>query len=197
MQKIDLDLDKDNELVFKLSIVGSSPATSESRFMLESGAYSLSFPASKLENGEVTVQIPSLEKVLKEGTYSAVLEVIVDDRVFKPIELTTEFKKSLSVVAESVVKRRPKTSVTASSVVVVNKEPEVIVEASSTESKKEAKQSGVADDTSKPSSVAALQKTHAKIIERISEKHGITLSENQLKEVLRQFKILKKKRKSK
>jgi hypothetical protein len=196
MQKIDLDLDKDNELVFKLSIVGSSPATSESRFMLESGSYSLSFPASRLENGEVTVQIPSLEKVLKEGTYSAVLEVIVDNRIFKPIELTTEFKKSLSVVAESVVRRRPEMSVTASSVVVVNKEPEVIVESPNIATRKESHAPKRATG-SLASYPATLQKTHAKIIERISKKHGIELSEGQLKEVLRKFKILKELRKSK
>ena len=61
MKPIDLDLDKENELIFKLVIEGSKPASTKSRFLLESDQYSLVFPAESIANGEVSVVIPTLE----------------------------------------------------------------------------------------------------------------------------------------
>lgn len=124
MQQISLDLDKENELIFKISIEGTKPASSRSRFLLESSDYTFVFPATGLANGQVSVLVPTLERVLEEGTYSGTLEVIVDDRVFEPVKLNAEFKKSLRVVAEAVVRKKEETTVSVEPVVVVNRQPQ-------------------------------------------------------------------------
>ena len=51
-QQIDLDLDNDNELVFKLAIEGTKNASTSSRLLIESEEYSLVFPATSLSKGE-------------------------------------------------------------------------------------------------------------------------------------------------
>ena len=121
MQQIDLDLDKENELIFKIVIEGTRSADTRSRLLLESDEYSLVFPTSSEGNGQISVVIPPLEKVIKEGNYNCSLEVIVDDKIFTPIKIGTEFKKSLKIVAESVVKKRKETTVSVSPEIIVNK----------------------------------------------------------------------------
>ena len=128
MQDINLDLDKENELVFKLSIVGTKPASTKSRFMLESDSFSLVFPASKHESGEVSILIPPLENVLAEGKYAGSLEVIVDDKVFTPMKIETAFKKSVNVMAEVVTARSQPTTLEISPVITVNKRETVLSE---------------------------------------------------------------------
>ena len=218
MQRIDLDLDKENELIFKLSIEGTKPAKSTSRFLLEGKDYSLVFPASSINNGEISIIIPTLEKVLDEGEYRGILEVVVDDRVFTPIQVDTEFKKSLKVVAETVVRKRQETTVSASPAVVVkrenvelNVEPEVVQLKSnanlptekaneSVETKRPPQRNRVRPDQASRAAESKNQKsterklTSRTLIDQISKKHGITLSESQLKEVLRQYSASKKKR---
>ena len=188
MRPIDLDLDKENELIFKLVIEGSKPASTRSRFLLESDDYSLVFPASSISNGEVSVLIPSLEKVLNEGTYECTLEVLIDDRVFTPIKLNTEFKKSLKVVAESVVRKRQKeTTVSVSPSVTVNKivrSNDKKVHSGLTvidESNKELNKSE-SNTTKRISSAHKL-----KLISQIAKKHGIVLTEEQFKKVERLY----------
>jgi len=121
MQQIDLDLDKENELIFKIAIEGTRSADTRSRLLLESDEYSLVFPTSSEGDGQISVVIPPLEKVIKEGSYNCSLEVIVDDKIFTPIKIGTEFKKSLKIVAESVVKKRKETTVSVSPEIIVNK----------------------------------------------------------------------------
>jgi hypothetical protein len=106
MDSIDLTLDNNNELTFQISIEGSSPAESSCRFLIEGEDMSFVFPGEIEKDGIVHVNIPPLEKILKEGTYNSGLEVIVDDRVFVPLTLRTNFEKSVTVTAEAVSRKR-------------------------------------------------------------------------------------------
>jgi len=113
MSTIDLTLDNNNELTFQINIEGSSPAKPSCRFLIEGEDMSLAFPGDIERDGIVHVNIPPLEKILKEGSYNSGLEVIVDDRVFVPLTLTTSFEKSVKVTAEAVT-RKKRQSVTTS-----------------------------------------------------------------------------------
>jgi len=108
MKPIDLMLDNDNELRFKVSIEGTRPGTSVCRLMLEGPEMSYSFKGHPSKDGEIVVSIPSMKGIIKEGVYDVHLEVVVDDRIFIPLEMKTNFEKSLSVTAEAVdhVKRK-------------------------------------------------------------------------------------------
>ena len=113
-EKIDLYLDQENELVFKITVEGTSPFNPTCRLMLENSGMSLAFDGCIEKGGEVTVSIPRLDRILSEGTYKTKLEVIVDDRVFVPLELDTNFEKSITVTAESVQRVRSKPKASAS-----------------------------------------------------------------------------------
>jgi len=114
MSTIDLTLDNNNELTFQVNIEGSSPAKPSCRFLIEGEEMSFAFPGEMANDGIVHVNIPPLEKVLKEGNYNSGLEVIVDDRVFVPLTLTTSFEKSVKVTAEAVTrKKRPAATASA------------------------------------------------------------------------------------
>ena len=116
MDTIDLHLDNDNELMFKVVVEGSRPADSVCRLMLEGGDFSYAFSGNVSEEGEVSVVIPTLKKSLTEGTYKAKLEVLVDDRIFMPLEFNANFKQSLKVTAEAIT-RVVKTTSKASAVI--------------------------------------------------------------------------------
>ena len=106
MEAIELHLDQDNELRFNVVVEGSEEGSPDYRLMLETDRMSLGFSGKRSDNGEISVIIPTLSKVLKEGNYNARLEVRVEDRVFVPLNLVTYFKKAVKVTAESV--SRPK-----------------------------------------------------------------------------------------
>jgi hypothetical protein len=114
---IDLMLDTDNELRFKVNIEGTRPGSSVCRLMLESEDLQYGFKGTEMPDGEISIFIPPLKNILKEGTYDTHLEVVVDDRIFIPLELSVNFEKSMTVTAESVV--RPKRSKVSASAVLV------------------------------------------------------------------------------
>jgi hypothetical protein len=114
METIDLDLDNENEMVFKVQIEGTRPGEPLCRLMIESEDMSHYVQGEFGSNDEVTVVLPPMDKVLKEGSYESYLEVLVDDRVFIPLEMKLNFEKTVSVVAESVSRRKKKPSASAS-----------------------------------------------------------------------------------
>jgi len=117
MTPIDLILDDDNELRFKVNIEGSRPGTSVCRLMLENDDVQYGFKGLQTPEGEIAIVIPPLKNILKEGVYDTHLEVVVDDRIFIPLEMKVNFEKSVAVTAESVV--RPKRTKTSASAVLV------------------------------------------------------------------------------
>ncbi len=120
MSKINLMIDEENELTFQVQIEGSRPGTAKCRLMLESSSMSLAFEGQS-SNDEVSVTLPPLDHILKEGIYDMTLEVVVDDRFFEPLKLQGEFEKRLKVTAESVtVRTKPKVKTSASLVEIKN-----------------------------------------------------------------------------
>lgn len=128
MDTIELHLDNDNELLFKVVVEGTSHGTAKCRLMLEKHDYSYVFNGTLDESGEVSVSIPTMKSALKEGTYQAHLEVLVDDRIFVPLTFNASFKQSLKVQAEAIT-RKSKGRVSASAAIVTStKTQDIIVE---------------------------------------------------------------------
>jgi|LWDU01.1.fsa_nt_gi hypothetical protein len=115
MDNIDLVLDSDNELLFKVTVEGTRDADTKCRLMIEREDFSYVFNGSVDTEGTVRVLIPALKKRISEGTYAAHLEVLVDDRIFVPLTFNAKFAQSLKVTAESVSRIvKPKVGATAS-----------------------------------------------------------------------------------
>ena len=152
MSDFSLFLDDENEVRFSLEIEGAAPADVQVSMILEGKkGYSLSFPGTPLDGGEVEVVIPPLKSVLAEGTYNARLEVVVDNRLFVPLELTTTLKNSVTVEAAVKVRRRSKSPKVAA---VLTETPKSQPKTSRRATKPQAKRPG----TLKPSDRSRLEK---------------------------------------
>ena len=121
MSKIELMIDEENELTFQVQIEGTRPGKAKCRLMLESKDMMLAFEGQSTGD-EVTVNMPPLDHIIREGTYDMTLEVVVDDRFFEPLKLQGAFEKRLKVTAEAVtVKTKPRVKTSASLVEVKKK----------------------------------------------------------------------------
>ena len=136
MTTIDLMIDEENELTFQVQIEGTRPGQAKCRLMLESKGMSLAFEGQSTGD-EVSVTLPPLDHILKEGNYDMTLEVVVDDRFFEPLKLQGEFEKRLKVTAESVtVRSKPKVKTSASLVEVKNNKKAKVKVVNETKSKR-------------------------------------------------------------
>ena len=119
MSAIDLHLDEENELAFQLNIEGTQPGQAVCRLAIDNPDIGLLFEGRGSRGGEISVILPPLSHVLKEGEYDMTLEVIVDDKFFTPLTVKGNFEQSVSVTAESLVRSAPrkKTTVTARPIV--------------------------------------------------------------------------------
>jgi hypothetical protein len=104
MDAIDLHLDEDNELTFRVSLEGTEQAELRYQFILEGDRVEYSFPGSIDKSGEITVIVPPMKRALNEGAFSSRLEVIVDDRIFTPLRMISQLKASVKIQAESVAR---------------------------------------------------------------------------------------------
>ena len=121
MADFEVHLDEENELRFNVTAEGTDATASvKSRMVLESSKMDLVFQGTTIPGGEVSVIVPSLKGVLNEGLYNTRLEVVIDDRIFTPLQLTANFKQSVKVMAEAVVTRRPARPSVVANVIRVN-----------------------------------------------------------------------------
>jgi hypothetical protein len=120
MEIIKLDLDNENEMTFNVVIEGTRPGEPLCRLMIENEDMSFSMQGDFLPNNEVSVIVPKLKGILKEGNYDSYLEVLVDDRVFIPLEMKIDFEESVKVMAESVKRKKRKPVKASASLVSAN-----------------------------------------------------------------------------
>jgi hypothetical protein len=103
LEMIELDIDESSELFFKVKIEGIDPAPTKIRLVCEAGEIAYMFDGhTTKDDGVIQFSIPSLKDKVNEGVYGSRVEVLVDNRYFAPVEFNINFKKSVSVVAESV-----------------------------------------------------------------------------------------------
>ena len=121
MADFEVHLDEENALRFNVTAEGTDATASvKSRMVLESSKMDLVFQGTAIPGGEVSVIVPSLKGVLNEGLYNTRLEVVIDDRIFTPLQLTANFKQSVKVMAEAIVTRRPARPSVVANVIRVN-----------------------------------------------------------------------------
>lgn len=108
MEIIELDLDNENEMTFNVVIEGTRPGEPLCRLMIENDDMSFAMQGDFLPGNEVSIVIPPLKGILREGSYESYLEVLVDDRVFIPLEMKINFEQSVRVVAEAVKRKKRK-----------------------------------------------------------------------------------------
>lgn len=108
-ETIELDLEENNELLFKVNIEGaSSPA--RVRLVCEAEDIGYVFDGHPTEeSGVVQFLIPEMSNRLRtEGTCEARVEVLIENRYFIPVKFGINFKKSVKVFAESMQVHNPR-----------------------------------------------------------------------------------------
>ena len=168
MNSIDLNLDEENELTFQVNVEGTRPATAKCRLAIQNDDLSLLFEAEKFDDDNVSVVLPPLKHVLKEGEYNMTLEVIVEDKYFTPLSIVGNFEKSIKITAESVSKKKkPKLNATAS---LVNRKARKKVLSEKKEVKKQQSVSPVRSNNSQNRSNKISDKQIMDLINLISKK---------------------------
>ena len=145
MSDFDLILDDENELKFAVTIEGAEQGSPTARLHISTNkGYDLVFEGERSSDGELSVVVPPLKGVIAEGSYSAELEVIIDERVFKPLTMTTNFKRAIKVEAavKTIIQSR-QPSVSAS---LLTEEPREVSSVKKKVEKKPVKKSASLDD---------------------------------------------------
>ena len=114
MSNINLLLDEENEITFALTVEGTTNSPAKCRLLVEKDDMTLMFEPNYFQNDEVSVKIPPLKHIFKEGHCELNLEVIVEDKYFRPLSMPAYLEKSVEVMAESKVVARPKVQAAAS-----------------------------------------------------------------------------------
>lgn len=141
MSTIELRLDETNELLFGVEIQGAKSQKSVFRIVCEGRqGLELMFQGAPTPEGEVLFQIPPLQEFIDPGQTNLHLEVIVDNKLFVPMNLTAEFDYSTKVVAESVkvINQTDKSALTTAKLIRVGTQPtleSVSIEQTATDSK--------------------------------------------------------------
>lgn len=132
METIELKLDEQNDLSFKVVVEGSKENSVKVRLVLEDKEMSLSFPGYAGENGTVSVDVPPLKKILAEGIYGAKLEIITEERFFEPLAFNVDLKNSIQISEASISQvnesktaqpKQRKRKMVAASIITQNHEP--------------------------------------------------------------------------
>lgn len=108
-QTIELDLEEASDLMFRVRVEGADNSPAKVRLVCESQHIAFMFNATGTNEPDVVqFNLPAMNNKLQEGTYSARIEVLVENRYFSPVAFNIAFKKAMKVVAESIVVK-PKT----------------------------------------------------------------------------------------
>jgi len=165
MSDFDIYLDTDNSLAFSVDIAGAAGSSVRSQFVME-GPNGINFCfKGRSEGKEIHVEIPTLKNMISEGKYNTRLEVIIDDRVFVPLELQTELRRTVTVEAAVKTINRSQPIVTAAVInrpKIVEQTAAVLVEPEPTPTEKEepieVKQEPAKQEKPEPQKKAAAKK---------------------------------------
>lgn len=126
-ETIQLDMDEENELLFKVQIEGAdAPATV--RLVCEGDDLSFMFDGHPTEDeGVVQFLIPEMKNKIKEGVLHSKVEVLIGNKFFSPVQFGINFKQATKVFAEavSVPQRTKPAGINVSAVPVIVARPRV------------------------------------------------------------------------
>lgn len=103
MDEVKIQLGQENVLRFKVKIAGlrSKDVKVKAQLVCETADVNYAFPAQS-EEDDVIVVIPPKLDLLPAGKHNTMLEVVVGDRIFSPLQITLDCIRPVAVVAESV-----------------------------------------------------------------------------------------------
>lgn len=94
-----IKLDEGAKLNFGVSITGAG-GIPESRFVIENKDFSVSFPCTPTNEG-VEVNIQGMANIFKAGTYDAHLEIVLENKIYRPLSDSIEFEPFVSISSKT------------------------------------------------------------------------------------------------
>jgi len=196
---LEINLNKETNFDFELSITGISANDAKVRFGVELPGYTLQIPCSRGDDKTWSVTIPALEKFVEEGNYSFTIELIANGYHFAPVKGTASIKPIAEVVG-SVPRKSVEVEVTSitpkKSIVKKDKtekaEEKAVKKAEKEEEKKESKKKKK-DDVKEDIDLVdeMIQKRFApfeagkSILSQLRNKKELTEQEQKVKDILK------------
>lgn len=119
MSIANLKLDESTKLEFGVSITGADGIPS-ARFIIEGKDFAISYPCKQINEG-VEVEISNLKNVLTAGNYPVRLEIVLENKIYVPLQDTITFDPTVEVLSKPKATVSVKESVKIDKVVVVNR----------------------------------------------------------------------------
>lgn len=91
-------LDESTKLEFGVSITGADGLPS-ARFVIEGKDFSISYPCKQINEG-VEVDIGHLKNILPAGTYPVKLEIVLENKIYVPLQDTITFEPFVEVLTK-------------------------------------------------------------------------------------------------
>ena len=126
-----LQLDEESEMEFSMQVFGTAEQTSDIRLVIEGSEYDIILHGI-YENGNVKIKVPKLKGIMASGVHECKMEVIIDGKVFSPLQESIEFEPLVEFDVQKTKSAPIKESVTVAPIkvttksVVVNKIDEAI-----------------------------------------------------------------------
>lgn len=130
MEIIDLSLDEINDLCFNVMIEGTATGPVLVRLLCELDDISYIFNGIYTEKNEVKVIIPAMKKngfISENKAYKSRLEVMVENRIFIPLEFSVQFKEKLKVFAEVITNKQTDSITETKNSLVTNNETKTVI----------------------------------------------------------------------
>lgn len=166
---VELKIDENNELIFKVTVEGASTEPARARLVCEAGLMNYMFNGNLMSEDNVQFIVPKLKGSVKEGeVYKGRIEVLVENRYFVPVEFDVTFIQPVKVVAEALRVNSgarvaiPDVKVTAAQVV-KQAPPAPIIE------KKVEQPAAIVPEMKKPASGKSVQRAQKKTATGIDE----------------------------
>jgi hypothetical protein len=126
---VQLNLDDDNELIFKVIVEGTSSEPAKVRLVCDAVKTSYMFNGKPTDDGHVRFLVPMLEGIEEGEVCNGRIEVLVENRFFVPVQFDIEFRRRYKVIPESlVVKRAPEPNLKVSASQVNYASPMTIIQ---------------------------------------------------------------------
>lgn len=117
---VELKLEEQNELSFKVVVQGASNKPSLVRLVCEGPDMSYAFKGETEDDNTMCFRVPPMVKHLTaETTYNCAVEVMVEGRYFRPVQFPVVFKAEVKCVVENITVRQPQLKEEKISVVAV------------------------------------------------------------------------------
>lgn len=94
IENIDIDINLEKSIILKMDIFSNTPVVSPPNIRLcikLNDLISINIKAKKNKYGEIEMLIPKMKNIIPKGKYLSIVEVIIDNQYYTPLEFFISF----------------------------------------------------------------------------------------------------------